>query len=92
MPLLRGVPHPTAKATAGSVDDSPTGLEIVDLLAAAVAQVRADATLIHERSVKDGLVPTLFAQKGLGSPLLFEWLQLMQANNMLRLFGIAPAE
>ena len=91
VPLLRGVPHPTAKATAGSVDDSPTGLEIVDLLAAAVAQVRADATLI-ERSVKDGLVPTLFAQKGLGSPLLFEWLQLMQANNMLRLFGIAPAE
>ncbi|GMI29190.1 hypothetical protein TeGR_g9172 [Tetraparma gracilis] len=88
VPLLRGQPHPTAKATAGSADDSPTGLEIVDLLAAAVAQVRA----LVECCVNDGLVPTLFAREGLGSPVLFGWLQTMQANNMLRLFGIAPAE
>ena len=91
VPLLRGEPHPTAKATAGSADDSPTGLEIVDLLAAAVAQVRADAALV-DCCVNDGLVPTLFARGGLGSPLLFGWLQQMQTNNMLRLFGIAPAE
>jgi hypothetical protein len=91
VPLLRGQPHPTAKATAGSADDSPTGLEIVDLLAAAVAQVRADAALV-DCCVNDGLVPTLFAREGLGSPVLFGWLQTMQANNMLRLFGIAPAE
>ena len=47
VPLLRGTPHPTAKPdyTASSADASPTGLEIVDLLAAAVKKVRANRRL-----------------------------------------------
>ena len=76
-----GTPHPTAKAdyVAGSADDSPTGPEIVELLAAAVGQVRADAAL-SDRCVREGL----------GRAALWSWLQQMCANNMLRLFGIAP--
>ena len=73
-----------------NVDGTGT-LERIEILAAR-NEVELLGRLLIERSVKDGLVPTLFAQKGLGSPLLFEWLQLMQANNMLRLFGLAPAE
>jgi len=92
VPLLRGTPHPTAKAdyTAGSADDSPTGPEIVALLATAVGKVRADAAL-SGRCVREGLVPTLYALEGLGEPMLWSWLQEMCDNNMLRLFGIAPS-
>ena len=77
-------------ATAGSADDSPTGPEIVDLLAEAVGKVRADAAL-SGRCVREGLVPTLYALEGLGEAKLWSWLQEMCDNNMLRLFGIAPS-
>ena len=92
VPLLRGTQHPTAEAghVAGSAEDKPTGVELVDLLAEAVTKVRGDAELA-QRCVADGLVPTLFALEGLGSEPLFGWLKHMQTSKMLRLFGIAPA-
>lgn len=95
VPLLRGTPHPTARMAkepgimAGGADDSPTGPELVDLLAVAVGQIRADAGL-SERCVREGLVQALFAVEGLGEPQLWSWLQHMRDSNMLRLFGIAP--
>ena len=55
----------------------------------AVGNVRADAAL-SDRTVREGLVPTLYALEGLGQQELWSWLQQMCANNMLRLFGIAP--
>ena len=93
VPLLRGVKHPTAKAgvEAGSPDDSPTGLELVDLLAEAIQKVRADEALIH-RALHDGLVVTLFNTEGLGSAPLHSWLKEIQKHRMLRLFGIAETD
>ena len=93
VPLLRGVKHPTAKAgvEAGSPDDSPTGLELVDLLAEAVQKVRADEALI-DRALRDGLVVTLFKTEGLGSEPLHRWLKEIQKHRMLRLFGIAETD
>ena len=93
VPLLRGVKHPTAKAgvEAGSPDDSPTGLELVDLLAEAIQKVRADEALI-DRALRDGLVVTLFNTEGLGSAPLYSWLKEIQKHRMLRLFGIAETD
>ena len=93
VPLLRGVKHPTAKAgvEAGSPDDSPTGLELVDLLAEAIQKVRADEALI-DRALHDGLVVTLFNTEGLDSPPLYSWLKEIQKHRMLRLFGIAETD
>ena len=93
VPLLRGVKHPTAKAgvEAGSPDDSPTGLELVDLLAEAIQKVRADEALI-DRALHDGLVVTLFNTEGLGSAPLYSWLKEIQKHRMLRLFGIAETD
>ena len=93
VPLLRGVKHPTAKAgvEAGSPDDSPTGLELVDLLAEAIQKVRADEALI-DRALHDGLVVTLFNSEGLGSAPLHGWLKEIQKHRMLRLFGIAETD
>ena len=89
VPLLRGVKHPTAKAgiEAGSPDDSPTGLELVDLLAEAIQKVRADEALI-DRALHDGLVVTLFNTEGLGSAPLYSWLKEIQKHRMLRLLGL----
>ena len=93
VPLLRGVKHPTAKAghEASGPNASPTGLELVDLLAAAVETVRADDALI-DRCLQDGLVITLFKEQGFGSAPLYAWLKEMQKNRMLRLFGIAEVD
>jgi len=93
VPLLRGVDHPTAKSgyTAQSSEASPTGLEIVDLLAEAVSKVKSNVDLITS-SLEEGLVVTIFKKKGLGSDFLFSWLKEMQKNNMLRLFGIAETD
>ena len=90
VPLLRGTEHPTAKAgvLASSSDASPTGLELVDLLADAVKKVRTNKDL-KSSSIKNGLVVTMFKQEGFGSKLLDSWLKEMQMNKMLRLFGIA---
>ena len=90
IPLLRGFDHPTAKSgyIAQSSEASPTGLEIVDLMAEAVSKVRSNADLITS-SLEEGIVVTIFKNKGLGSDLLYSWLKDMQKNNMLRLFGIA---
>ena len=89
VPLLRGVKHPTAKAgvEAGSPDDSPTGLELVDLLAEAIQKVRVDEALI-DRALRDGLVVTLFNTEGLGSAPLYSWLKEIQKHRMLRLLGL----
>ena len=50
VPLLRGTTHPTAKAGfyASSPNVSPTGPELVDLLAEAVQKVRSDSDLSEE--------------------------------------------
>ena len=93
IPLLRGFDHPTAKSgyIAQSSEASPTGLEIVDLMAEAVSKVRSNADLITS-SLEEGIVVTIFKNKGLGSDLLYSWLKEMQKNNMLRLFGIAETD
>ena len=90
---MRGVRHPTAKAgfQASGPNASPTGVELVDLLAEAVQKVRNDKELTKS-SVEDGLVLTMFAREGFGSQLLNSWLKEMQKNKMLRLFGIAETE
>ena len=93
IPLLRGVDHPTAKSgyIAQSSKASPTGLELIDLLAEAVLKVKSNADLITS-SLEQGLVVTIFKNKGLGSNLLYSWLKEMRENNMLRLFGIAETD
>ena len=93
IPLLRGIKHPTAKAgyLASGPDASPTGLELVDLLAEAVEKIRKDDDLTFS-CLEDGFVVTLFKNNGLESSLLNSWLKEMQKNKMLRLFGIAETD
>ncbi len=93
IPLLRGVEHPTAKVgyLSGGPDVSPTGLDIVDLLADAVEKVKSDENLSN-LCLENGLVVTLFQKDGLGSRELNSWLKEMQKNKMLRLFGIAEED
>ena len=93
IPLLRGIEHPTAKAgyLASGTDASPTGLELVDLLAEAVEKIRKDDDLSFS-CLEDGLVVTLFKNNGLESSPLNSWLKEMQKNKMLRLFGIAETD
>ena len=88
--MLRGIEHPTAKAgvTGSNSSASPTGLDLIDLLADAVKKVRTDKDL-KISSIKNGFVVTMFEQEGFGSVLLNSWLKEMQKNKMLRLFGIA---
>ena len=93
IPLLRGVKHPTAKTgyLASGSDASPTGLELVDLLAEAVEKIRSDDDLIIS-CLENGLVVTIFENNGFGSKQLNSWLKEMQKNKMLRLFGIAETD
>ena len=93
IPLLRGIEHPTAKAgyLASGPDVSPTGLELVDLLAEAVEKIRNDDDLTLS-CLENGLVVTLFENNGLESRPLNSWLKEMQKNKMLRLFGIAETD
>ena len=93
VPLLRGTKHPTAKAgfQASGLNESPTGIELVDLLTDAVHIVRSDRKLI-QKCLEDGLVMTMFKQEGFGSKTLNAWLKEMQKNRMLRLFGIAETD
>ena len=86
VPLLRGKPHPTAKGGCAT-SDSPTGPECIDLLAAAITEVRGSPELV-DAVVRDGLVPTLHARKA-GSEQLWKFLDELKGHNMLRLFGIA---
>lgn len=97
VPLLRGAPHPTAATktlpyTGGDggceTSDTPTAAEAIDLVAAAVDQVRGSPVLL-DAVLKNGMVQTLHARKA-GSPPLWAFLEDLQARNMLRLFGIAP--
>ena len=78
VPLLRGLKHPTAKAgtEAGSPDDSPTGLELVDLLAEAVDKIRADESLIDRCLQMAWYVPCFKERFGLAP--LNAWLKEMQ--------------
>ena len=93
IPLLRGVLHPTAKSgfLASGPGVSPTGLEIIDLLANVVEKIRLDENLTN-LTLENGLVMTVFQNKGFGSKELFSWLKEMQQNKMLRLFGIAEED
>ena len=93
IPLLRGVLHPTAKSgiLASGPGVSPTGLEIIDLLANVVEKIRLDENLTN-LSLENGLVMTVFQNKGFGSKELHSWLKEMQQNKMLRLFGIAEED
>jgi hypothetical protein len=68
-------------------DDSPTGFELVDLVAAAVRRIRNDEVL-HDQSLKEGLVKTIYAHEGLGSQIFFDWLQFAKDTYKLGLFGI----
>ena len=70
---------------------SPTGIELVDLLADAVFTIKSDKVLINN-CLKDGLVMTMFKLEGFGSKSLNSWLKEMQRNKMLRLFGIAETD
>ena len=92
IPLLRGFDHPTAKSgyIAQYSEASPTGLELIDLLAEAVLKVRSNADLITS-SLEQGLVVTIFKNKG-RIKFAYSWLKEMQENNMLRLFGIAESD
>ena len=93
VPLLRGIKHPTAKPDflSGGSEVSPTGIELVDLLADAVFTIKSDKVLINN-CLKDGLVMTMFKLEGFGSKALNSWLKEMQRNKMLRLFGIAETD
>ncbi len=93
VPLLRGIKHPTAKPDflSGGSEVSPTGIELVDLLADAVFTIKSDKVLINN-CLKDGLVMTMFRLEGFGSKALNSWLKEMQRNKMLRLFGIAETD
>lgn len=85
VPLLRGSPHPTAKGMCETFD-SPTGLEVIDLLASALQQVRA-STQLSDVVVHNGIVPTLYNRLA-GSEPLWKFLDELKQHNMLRLFGI----
>jgi len=65
---LRGTTHPTAKAGFQASDSSasPTGLEIGDLLAEAVQNIRSNEKLI-DKCVEDGLAFTIFMEQDFGS-------------------------
>ncbi len=89
VPLLRGGPHPTA-GDGCPTSDTPTGLEIIDLLADAIETIHASPELI-DHVLKSGIVPTLYERK-VGSKLLWKFLDEMKENNMLRLFGIMPSK
>ena len=60
-------------------------------MAEAVLKIKSNADLIT-LSLEQGLVVTMFKNRGLGSNLLYSWLKEMQKNNMLRLFGIAETD
>ena len=93
VPLLRGITHPTANPDflSGGSEVSPTGIELVDILADAVFTIKSDKVLINN-CLKDGLVMTMFKLEGFGSKALNSWLKEMQRNKMLRLFGIAETD
>ena len=90
VPLLRGAPHPTARGFDGcQTADAPTGPEVLDLLSAAVAELRGTPALV-EATIEDGAVATLHSRKA-GSEPLWRFLDDLQSKNMLRLFGIGPS-
>lgn len=93
IPLLRGIRHPTAKAgfQSGGPSISPSGPDLVELLAQAVGKVRSDPTLRAE-CLEEGLVMTMFKREGFGSSDLFKFLKEIQGQKMLRLFGIAETD
>ena len=93
VPLLRGVRHPTAKAgfEAGGPDVSPSGLQLVDLLATAVEKVRSDPTL-GTLCIEKGIVAAMLNTKGFGSEDLHHFLNEIRKKKMLRLFGIAEED
>ena len=62
---------------ASGLDASPTGLELVDLLAEAVEKIRSDDDLIIS-CLENGLVVTMFKNNGFGSKQLNSWLKEMQ--------------
>jgi hypothetical protein len=93
IPLLRGIRHPTAKAgfQSGGPGISPSGSDLVELLAQAIGKVRSNSTLRAE-CIEWGLVMTMFKREGFGSLELFKFLKEIQEKKMLRLFGIAETD
>ena len=93
VPLLRGVRHPTAKAgfASGGPDVSPSGLQLVDLLATAVEKVRSDPTL-GTLCIEKGIVAAMLNSKAFGSEDLYHFLNEIRKKKMLRLFGIAEED
>jgi hypothetical protein len=88
IPLLRGIPHMTsARVISSGPDDSPTGLELVDLVAAAVRKIRTDEVL-YDQCLKEGLVKTIYAHEGFGSQVFFDWLQFAKDTYLLGLLGV----
>jgi hypothetical protein len=88
--LLRGIEHksPLNHKIVGSPDDSPTALELIDLLGDAVNKLRADNTLF-QRCLEEGIVRTMVESKGVGSQLLFRWLEeMVKKKNLWQTYGI----
>lgn len=88
VPLLRGAPHPTA-GNGCPTSDTPTGLEIIDLIADAIETIRTSPELVDD-VLKNGIVSVFHARK-VGSKSLWKFMDEMKENNMLRLFGIMPS-
>ena len=93
VPLLRGIRHPTAKTgfESGGPEISPSGLELVELLAAAVEKVRSDP-MLSDLCVEKGFVATMLTTQAFGSEDLYDFLSEIRKKKMLRLFGIAEEE
>ena len=93
VPLLRGIRHPTAKTgfESGGPEVSPSGLELVDLLAAAVEKVRSDL-MLSDLCVEKGFVATMLNTQAFGSEDLYNFLNEIRKKKMLRLFGIAEED
>ena len=85
-PLLRGQKHYTAAGTMCEKVHSPDAFETIKLLEEAVAEVRASADLTAG-AVDGGLVALLHARKA-GSAQLWELLDELTEDKMLRLYGI----
>ena len=93
VPLLRGIRHPTAKTgfESGGPEISPSGLDLVDLLAAAVEKVRSDL-MLSNLCVEKGFVATMLNTQALGSEDLYSFFNDIRKKKMLRLFGIAEED
>lgn len=86
-PLLRGAPHTTAGGRC-EASDSPSGLELIDLLADAFKEVRAskDVTM---KVLEKGFMRAA-SEKEVGSEQLWSCVSQLKNKKMLMLHGLTP--